>query len=80
MLSAPPFQHPLPKIPNTTDLRVGGSAPPDLQGGPLKNARFPRAATNGGGTIAKSEDGERCVVSGRECELPLGSCWSIIRL
>jgi hypothetical protein len=24
--------------------------------------------------MAKSEDGERCVISGRECELPLAFC------
>ncbi|OJA08915.1 hypothetical protein AZE42_07365 [Rhizopogon vesiculosus] len=34
--------------------------------GPLRNVRLYRATTNGGGTIAKSEDGLRCVVAGRE--------------
>ena len=29
--------------------------------------RFPRATTGGGGTVAKSDDGVRCVVAGREC-------------
>lgn len=36
--------------------------------GPVRNVRLYRATTNGGGTIAKSEDGLRCVVAGRECE------------
>ncbi|KAF9653438.1 WD40 repeat-like protein [Thelephora ganbajun] len=66
MLSVPPLQHPLPTIPSVTDLRLDGPTPPDPQGGPFKSARFPRATANGGGTIAKSEDGERCAVSGRE--------------
>jgi len=35
--------------------------------GPTRNVRFPRAAASGGGTVAKSEDGVRCVVAGREC-------------
>lgn len=35
--------------------------------GPSRNVRLPRASTNGGGTVAKSEDGVRCVVAGREC-------------
>ncbi|KAG2123096.1 hypothetical protein DEU56DRAFT_745653 [Suillus clintonianus] len=34
--------------------------------GPVRNVRLHRATTNGGGTIAKSEDGLRCVVAGRE--------------
>ncbi|KAG0696924.1 hypothetical protein DFH29DRAFT_812461 [Suillus ampliporus] len=34
--------------------------------GPVRGVRFHRATTNGGGTIAKSEDGLRCVVAGRE--------------
>ncbi|KAH7885076.1 hypothetical protein F5I97DRAFT_1810259 [Phlebopus sp. FC_14] len=34
--------------------------------GPIRNVRLPRAATSGGGTIANSEDGVRCVVAGRE--------------
>ncbi|KAI0263800.1 hypothetical protein BC834DRAFT_1042684 [Gloeopeniophorella convolvens] len=34
--------------------------------GSTRTVRLPRAATNGGGTIAKSGDGERCVVAGRE--------------
>ena len=75
MLSVPPFQHPFPTIPNVADLRADGPTPPDPQAGPFRIARFPRASTNGGGTIAKSEDGERCVVSGRECKLPLVFCW-----
>lgn len=78
MLLAPTLQHPFPTLPSSTDLRAGGLTPPDPQGGPFKSARFPRAATNGGGTIAKSEDGERCVVSGRECELSVAFCWSLV--
>ncbi|KAG1739394.1 uncharacterized protein EDB91DRAFT_1134938 [Suillus paluster] len=34
--------------------------------GPVRSVRSHRATTNGGGTIAKSEDGLRCVVAGRE--------------
>ncbi|RPD58851.1 hypothetical protein L226DRAFT_493796 [Lentinus tigrinus ALCF2SS1-7] len=34
--------------------------------GPTRHVRLPRATTNGGGSIAKSEDGARCVVAGRE--------------
>ena len=67
MLPVSQLHHPFPTIPNPTDFR---SDKPDRQGSPFKNARFPRAATNGGGTIAKSEDGERCAVSGRECKFP----------
>ena len=78
MLSVPPFQHSFPTIPSATDLRVDGSTPADPQGGPFKNARFPRATTNGGGTMAKSEDGERCVISGRECKFPFAFCWSFV--
>ncbi|KAI0255356.1 hypothetical protein BJV78DRAFT_1273608 [Lactifluus subvellereus] len=39
-----------------------------LQGyqGPTRTVRLPGAAASGGGTIAKSEDGERCVVAGKE--------------
>jgi len=36
--------------------------------GPLRSVCLYRATSNGGGTIAKSEDGLRCVVAGRECE------------
>ncbi|KAI0028375.1 hypothetical protein K488DRAFT_11759, partial [Vararia minispora EC-137] len=35
--------------------------------GPTRTVRLPRATSSGGGTIAKSEDGERCVVAGRLC-------------
>lgn len=77
MLSVPPFQHPFPTIPNTADLRADGPPPPDPQAGPFKTTRFPRASTNGGGTIAKAEDGERCVVSGRECKFPLAFVGSL---
>ncbi|OBZ65249.1 WD repeat-containing protein 24 [Grifola frondosa] len=34
--------------------------------GPTRHVRLPRATTSGGGAIAKSEDGVRCVVAGRE--------------
>ncbi|KAG1883918.1 hypothetical protein F4604DRAFT_1648655 [Suillus subluteus] len=34
--------------------------------GPVRNVRLHRATTNGGGTVAKSDDGLRCVVAGRE--------------
>ncbi|KAI9462992.1 hypothetical protein HD554DRAFT_2206502 [Boletus coccyginus] len=34
--------------------------------GPTRNVRFPRATASGGGTVAKSEDGVRYVVAGRE--------------
>lgn len=78
MLLTPSLQHQSPAIPSATDLRAGRPTPPDPQGGPFKNARFPRAATNGGGTIAKSEDGERCVVSGRECEFLVAFSWSFV--
>ena len=36
--------------------------------GPTRHVRFARATTNGGGSMAKSDDGVRCVVAGRECE------------
>ncbi|KAI0766904.1 hypothetical protein BD413DRAFT_567976 [Trametes elegans] len=34
--------------------------------GPTRHVRMPRATSHGGGSIAKSEDGVRCVVAGRE--------------
>ncbi|KAF8838899.1 hypothetical protein BDN67DRAFT_970862 [Paxillus ammoniavirescens] len=34
--------------------------------GPTRNVQLHRATTSGGGTMAKSEDGVRCVVAGRE--------------
>ncbi|KAG2077771.1 hypothetical protein BDR04DRAFT_1064549 [Suillus decipiens] len=34
--------------------------------GPVRNVRLHRATASGGGTIAKSDDGLRCVVAGRE--------------
>jgi hypothetical protein len=74
----PPSLHPSPTISSAADLRARGRTPPDPRGGPFKGARFPRAATNGGGTISKSEDGERCVISGRECELLFALCWSFV--
>jgi hypothetical protein len=78
MLLSPQIQHPFPSIPSATDLRVHRSTPPDPQGGPFRGVRFPRAATNGGATIAKSEDGEKCVVSGRECEFTFAFCWLFV--
>jgi hypothetical protein len=33
--------------------------------------RLPGTAPSGGGAIAKSEDGMRCVVAGKECACPL---------
>ena len=41
--------------------------------GPTRHVRFPRATASGGGSIAKSDDGIRCVVAGRECEYPVAS-------
>lgn len=35
--------------------------------GPTRTVRLPGAAASSGGAIAKSEDGERCVVAGKEC-------------
>lgn len=35
--------------------------------GLTRTVRLPGAAVSGVGTIAKSEDGERCVVAGKEC-------------
>jgi hypothetical protein len=50
-----------------TDARLHGYQ------GATRTVRLPGAAASGGGTIAKSEDGERCVVAGKECnnDLPL---------
>ena len=36
--------------------------------GPPRNVRIPRAASSGGGAIARSEDGSRCVVAGIDCK------------
>lgn len=44
-----------------TDARLHGFQ------GQTRTVRLPGAAASGGGTIAKSEDGERCVVAGKEC-------------
>ena len=41
--------------------------------GPTRHVRFARATTNGGGSMAKSDDGVRCVVAGRECECSVSS-------
>jgi hypothetical protein len=39
--------------------------------GPTRNVHLPRTTTNGGGLIAKSDDGVRCVVEGKECKLSI---------
>ncbi|KAG6830920.1 hypothetical protein H0H87_006753 [Tephrocybe sp. NHM501043] len=37
--------------------------------GPSKNVRLYRATPGGGGAISRSEDGVRCAVTGKECQL-----------
>ena len=44
-----------------TDARLHGYQ------GQTRTVRLPGAARSGGGAIAKSEDGMRCVVAGKEC-------------
>jgi hypothetical protein len=44
-----------------TDARLHGYQ------GQTRTVRLPGAAPTGGGAIAKSEDGMRCVVAGKEC-------------
>ena len=44
-----------------TDARLHGYQ------GPTRTVRLPGVAASSGGAIAKSEDGERCVVAGKEC-------------
>ncbi|KAH9855271.1 hypothetical protein C2E23DRAFT_774286 [Lenzites betulinus] len=58
--SAPPtvFNLALPEV--YSDAREHG------YGGPTRHVRLPRATSHGGGSIAKSEDGVRSVVAGRE--------------
>jgi len=56
----------VPNLPSSTDL-YSDSRTHGYQG-PTRLVRLPRATTNGGGAIAKSEDGLRCVVVGKECE------------
>ncbi|KAK7044083.1 SEA (Seh1-associated) complex subunit [Paramarasmius palmivorus] len=34
--------------------------------GPTRNIRLPRACSNGGGTISKASDGQRCAIVGKE--------------
>ncbi|CAL1708081.1 unnamed protein product [Somion occarium] len=46
--------------PEFSDSRTHGPT------GPSRHVRLPRATTYGGGSIAKSEDGTRCVVAGKE--------------
>lgn len=44
-----------------TDARLHGYQ------GQTRTVRLPGTAPSGGGAIAKSEDGMRCVVAGKEC-------------
>ncbi|KAI0003209.1 hypothetical protein BJV74DRAFT_812265 [Russula compacta] len=54
--------NPVPPLPDLyTDARLHGYQ------GPTRTVRLPGAVSSGGGAIAKSEDGERCVVAGKEC-------------
>lgn len=54
--------NPFPPLPDLyTDARLHGYQ------GPTRTVRLPGAVSSGGGAIAKSEDGERCVVAGKEC-------------
>ena len=39
--------------------------------GSSRNVRLGRVTPSGGGAIAKSEDGTRCVVAGKECRYQL---------
>ncbi|KAI0628217.1 hypothetical protein C8Q77DRAFT_1150372 [Trametes polyzona] len=55
---AAPFNLTLPDV--YSDAREHGYR------GPTRHVRLPRATSHGGGSIAKSEDGVRCVVAGRE--------------
>lgn len=41
--------------------------------GPPRHVRLARVTPAGGGLIAKSEDGTRCAVTGKECTLGLSS-------
>ncbi len=66
-LGSPLFNLTLPDV--YSDSREHG------YGGPTRHVRLPRTTSYGGGSIAKSEDGVRCVVAGRECEYhPRTSC------
>jgi hypothetical protein len=42
--------------------------------GPTRTVRLPKAASSGGGAIAKSEDGDRCVVAGKSCMSSCENC------
>ncbi|EIW58869.1 uncharacterized protein TRAVEDRAFT_65085 [Trametes versicolor FP-101664 SS1] len=57
-LGSPLFNLTLPDV--YSDSREHG------YGGPTRHVRLPRTTSHGGGSIAKSEDGVRCVVAGRE--------------
>jgi hypothetical protein len=35
--------------------------------GPSRTVRLARVTTSGGGAVARSEDGTRCAVAGKEC-------------
>ncbi|KAI0819575.1 hypothetical protein BC628DRAFT_1491791 [Trametes gibbosa] len=60
---SPVFNLTLPEV--YSDAREHGYT------GPTRHVRLPRATSHGGGSIAKSEDGVRSVVAGRECEYSL---------
>jgi hypothetical protein len=44
-----------------TDSRTHGYS------GPLRTVHLTHMSSNGGGAIAKNDDGTRCVVAGKEC-------------
>ena len=54
-----PFQPPVVEI--YSDSRFHGVQ------GPNRHVRISQATSQGGGAIAKSEDGLRCVVAGKDC-------------
>ena len=63
---------PIPPRPSFSGLFSVSDIYSDSRGhgpqGPPRNVRIPRAASSGGGAIAKSEDGSRCVVAGIDCK------------
>ncbi len=67
MSRRPSLHNPIPPSPAPelySDSRFHGPQ------GPNRQIRMPRATAYGGGAIAKSEDGLRCVIAGRECTFP----------
>ena len=56
-----PSIHITPSSELYTDARLHGYQ------GQTRTVRLPGTAPSGGGAIAKSEDGMRCVVAGKEC-------------